>query len=150
MILHREKLFEREHYSPMSGVLNQWRNISFLGQLENFDRDWKRISQMYSIDVNSFDKSLGEHITSRDPNHLRKNILKLFEEEAAYQRALCHLYLVDYTCLSHYYEVPSACAGITIPYNLECKNATILNNVIGRQGEKIKKKVISQLTNGKC
>ena len=85
----------------MSGVLHLWPNITFVGRLEHFDRDWSQVNALYGTDMSGYDKTIGEHISSRDPNGIKRNTLQLLREFPAYYRALCHLLLVDYVCFSY-------------------------------------------------
>jgi hypothetical protein len=115
----------------MSGALHLWPHLSFLGRLEHFSRDWAALNQLLGTDMTPHDATLGDHVTSKSPNQIKENTLKLLAESPEYARALCHLLLVDYTCLA--YPLPAACADITPPYTLGCKNVTILSAALGRK-----------------
>ena len=128
-LLCRQQLFEQEHYSPMSSVLPLWPALSFIGRLEHFQRDWDRVNEIFWTDMRPHDKHLGEHVTSNNPNRIKENTLQLLRKFPSYERALCHLFLVDYVCFS--YALPEACSDITPPHSLGCKNATVLNAALG-------------------
>jgi len=127
----RVQIFEREHYYPMAGVLHLWPDVSFIGRLEHFDRDWRRVNTLYDTAMTTYDKAVGAHMSSNDPNLIKKHTLQLLEEYPAYKRALCHLLLVDFVCFE--YALPEECANISPPYSLHCdrKNMTLLRAAVG-------------------
>ena len=95
-----------EHTFPMSGAFFQ-HNISFVGQLESFDDDWQILHSKYNL-FRAFDKNLGVHPSSDDPNGAKTAIRLLLAQEPQYLRALCQLLMVDYVCFSTY-TLPPGC-----------------------------------------
>ena len=113
----------------MAGVFHLWSEISFIGHLEHFSRDWALVNDLYDTDMTPHNPTLGEHVTSHSPNGIRESTQRLLRDNPAFQRALCHLYIVDYTCFD--YPLPEVCVGITVPYSLGCKNTTVLSTALG-------------------
>ena len=113
----------------MSGALHLWPHLSFLGRLEHFSRDWAALDRLLGTHMTPHDPRLGQHPTSRSPNRIRESTLQLLQDSPSFLRALCHLYLVDFTCLD--YPLPAVCSDITLPHSLGCKNASILSAAIG-------------------
>lgn len=95
-----------EHTFPMSGAFFQ-HNISFVGQLESFDDDWQILHSRYTL-FETFDKKLGVHPSSEDPNTAKAAIRSLLASEPQYLRALCQLMMVDYVCFPTY-RLPRGC-----------------------------------------
>mmetsp|Transcript_30371 Transcript_30371/g.43507 ORF Transcript_30371/g.43507 Transcript_30371/m.43507 type:complete len:450 (-) Transcript_30371:206-1555(-) len=117
------------HFYPMSGQLFEF-HIRHIGRLESFDKDWNHIfTPLNGNKPIPYDYNFGTHptsahyptekmkvsskvkkpvVTNGDPNDARKSLLHLLREDSRFQRAICHLLLVDYVCLPMY-TLPVEC-----------------------------------------
>jgi hypothetical protein len=116
-----------QHYFAMAGVLKPDYNLKQLGRLENFDRDWDEISDTYGMNFSStrFNRSLGRHESSDDPNGVKAAFKELFQRDVRYKRALCQLLFVDYVCFN--YELPPECKDIKTSLDLPDDSDVFIN-----------------------
>lgn len=111
----RQNVYVIRHFMAMSGILRVPYNLQHVGLLENFDHDWKAINSLYRMNIN-FNRSLGYHPTSKDPNNIRAIFRELFAESPVYKRALCHILYTDYVCFP-FYDIPVECKDIFLDYS---------------------------------
>lgn len=136
LILQRSMHLEMEEYMfPMSRTYLRF-PVDIVGRLESFSEDWERkIVPAYGITA-LYDYHLGMHPTStnhplhsyntgtakelsredeggaavdRDPMRARESLVALLHSHSHYLRALCHILLLDYVCLTEY-QLPHECA----------------------------------------
>jgi hypothetical protein len=106
----KDRMYVIRHFMAMSGILRHNFNLKNIGMLENFDNDWDEINYINKINI-TFNRKLGYHETSEDPNGVRKSFKELFNDNVGYKRGLCHLLYTDYICFP-FYDIPVECKDI--------------------------------------
>eukprot|EP00889_Picochlorum_renovo_P000673 jgi/Picre1/27703/NNA_000667.t1 len=94
--------FEIVHVYPESGMLKASPRFDFLGKIETFDKDWKRLMNTY-VDNSKyiFDSTLGQHNSSKDVMGARKAGLDLLEHSLPFVQILEHILFKDYRCFGY-------------------------------------------------
>lgn len=94
--------FEIVHVYPESGMLKASPRFDFLGKIETFDKDWKRLMNTY-VDNSKyvFDSTLGQHNSSKDVMGARRAGLDLLEHSLPFVQILEHILFKDYRCFGY-------------------------------------------------
>lgn len=94
--------FEIVHVYPESGILRASPHFDFLGKIETFEKDWKRLMDKY-VDNREyvFDSTLGQHNSSKDVMGARKAGLSLLEHSLPFVQILEHILFKDYRCFGY-------------------------------------------------
>jgi hypothetical protein len=107
------------HVFPQAGILSFNANPGFIkyphnlptfvGKLEQFDDDWKKINKMYKLNV-TLDKAVAVHPTQVDPNKVKDAFAIVMTRNEPLRNALCVLLHIDYICFE--YELPDYCKDV--------------------------------------
>ena len=95
----RHSLKMAEHFYPMSGVLSSWR-LDFVGRIEHLASEWGSLRRHLAsaAPFETFNHSLGQHLTSADPLGHRALLEELLRAEPPLRAAVCVLLRPDYEC----------------------------------------------------
>lgn len=104
-----------KHFMAMSGILTVDFGVRLIGRLENFEEDWRNISSTLRMNF-SFNRSLGWHESSADPNGVKAAFEELYRRDVRYLKAMCQIFFVDFVCFE--YEVPLECKHIKTSLDL--------------------------------
>jgi hypothetical protein len=98
-------LREVGHVYPQSGVLAPGLRLDFVGKVETFDADWKRLMDTYlNADGYVFDTSLGRHNSSGFEAGRSAKELVLHDRHLV--QVLEELFVIDYKCWGYDFPVP--------------------------------------------
>mmetsp|Transcript_18413 Transcript_18413/g.30850 ORF Transcript_18413/g.30850 Transcript_18413/m.30850 type:complete len:356 (-) Transcript_18413:528-1595(-) len=107
-----------EHISTQMPQIQYWQP-QFVGNLENFDADWKAMNKFYHVHVPYTGGPKHPTMHSVDALNMHHSLEAFLRQNKQYTRALCRLLMIDYYCLK--YPLPAECADMYAEASWRCK-----------------------------
>lgn len=102
LLMKLAKGYEIEHVYPMAGILRAARHIDFIGRVETFEQDWKKVLRDFVgpvADGYTFNHSMGLHNSSG--YEAQKHGMNVLENSKGFTEILQHILFKDYACFGY-------------------------------------------------